>query len=172
MDWRIAHDAYVAVVDPVLAQPLPPVAMLGIDETRRGKPKWVQDPTTGKWRVAEDRWLTGIVDAHGTGGLLGQVQGRTAAQVTAWLQEQPDAWREGIRHVTIHLAASYLKAVTDALPNAVVVADRFHLAQRANQRLTDVRQHATRRVRGRRGRKKDPEWANRRRLLIGSFMRM
>lgn len=33
--------------------------------------------------------------------------------------------------------------------------------------LTDVRQHATRDVRGRRGRKKDPEWANRRRLLTG-----
>lgn len=30
-------------------------------------------------------------------------------------------------HVTIDLSASYLKAVTDALPIAVVVADRFHL---------------------------------------------
>ena len=179
VDWRIAHDAYAAVVDPVLAEPLPPVAVLGIDETRRGKPKWIQDPTTGRWQVAEDRWLTGIVDAHGTGGLLGHVQGRTAAQVTTWLQEQPAAWREGVSHVTIDLSASYLKAVTEALPNAVVVADRFHLVALANQMLTDVRQHATRGVRGRRGRKKDPEWANRRRLLTGfehlsqdSFIRM
>jgi transposase len=35
----------------------------------------------------------------------------------------------------------------------------------ANDMVTEVRQHATRQVRGRRGRKKDPEWAGRRRLL-------
>ena len=33
--------------------------------------------------------------------------------------------------------------------------------------LTQVRQRATRTVRGRRGRKREPEWANRRRLLTG-----
>ncbi len=45
--------------------------------------------------------------------------------------------------------------------------------------VTDVRQRATRDVRGRRGRKVDPQWANRRRLLTGhehlsgaSFTRM
>ena len=67
--------------------------------------------------------------------------------------------------MTIDLSASYLRAVTDALPHAVVVADRFHLVRLANDMLTQVRQHATREVRGRRGRKKDPEWAGRRRLL-------
>jgi hypothetical protein len=36
----------------------------------------------------------------------------------------------------------------------------------ANDMLTEVRQHATRDVRGRRGRKRDPEWAGRRKLLI------
>ncbi|WP_344089200.1 transposase, partial [Nostocoides veronense] len=69
--------------------------------------------------------------------------------------------------VTIDLSASYLRAVTDALPNAVVVADRFHLVRLANNMVTEVRQHATRDVRGRRGRKRDPEWAGRRKLLIG-----
>lgn len=167
VSWPVAHAAFVDHVSPTLTAPLPPVAVLGIDETRRGKVNWAQDPDTGRWRVVVDRWLTGIVDAHGTGGLLGHVQGRTAAQVSAWLAAQPHEWREGISHVTIDLSASYLKAVTDTLPNAVVVADRFHLVQLANQMLTDVRQHATRNVRGRRGTKKDPEWANRRRLLTG-----
>ncbi|GAA4408667.1 hypothetical protein GCM10023168_26390 [Fodinibacter luteus] len=37
----------------------------------------------------------------------------------------------------------------------------------ANDMPTQVRQHATRHVRGRRGRKRDPEWAGRRKLLIG-----
>ena len=106
------------------------MAVLGIDQTRRGKAKWARRPVTGKWRVVHDRWHTGIVDAVGTG-----------------------------------LSASYLRAVTDALPDAVVVADRFHLVRLANDMVTEVRQRATRDVRGRRGRKKDPEWAGRRRLL-------
>jgi transposase len=167
VSWPVAHRAYVAHVEHALTAPPPPVCVLGIDETRRGKIRWVQDPATGRWRVAHDRWHTAVVDAAGTGGLLAHIDGRTAAQVTEWLLAQPDPWRAGITHVTIDLSASYLRAVTDALPDAVVVADRFHLVQLANQMLTDVRQRATRNVRGRRGRKKDPEWAARRRLLTG-----
>jgi transposase len=121
--------------------------------------------STGRWRVAHDRWHTGIIDAAGTGGLLAHVDGRTAARVTEWLLTQPDWWRVELTHVTIDLSASYLRAVTDALPDAVVVADRFHLVQLANDTLTQVRQRATRAAHGRRGRKKDPEWAGRRRLL-------
>jgi hypothetical protein len=37
MDWRIAHDAFVAYADEVLPGGPPPVRVLGIDETRRGK---------------------------------------------------------------------------------------------------------------------------------------
>ena len=166
VSWPVAHAAFVAHVDPVLAQPLPPVQVLGIDETRRGKVQWGQDPDTGRWFVLADRWHTGIVDAAGTGGLLAHIDGRTAAKVAEWIAEQPDSWRAGITHVTIDLSASYLRAVTDALPHAVVVADRFHLVRLANEMLTEVRQHATRDVRGRRGRKRDPEWAGRRKLLI------
>lgn len=42
----------------------------------------------------------------------------------------------------------------------------FHLVALANQSITEVRQHATRAARGRRGRKRDPEWAAHRRLLL------
>ena len=166
MSWPVAHAAFVAHADPVLAQPLPPVKVLGIDETRRGKPKWGRDPDTGRWVVVADRWHTGIVDAAGTGGLLAHIDGRTSAKVAEWIVEQPDSWRAGVTHVTIDLSASYLRAVTDALPHAVVVADRFHLVRLANDMLTEVRQRATRDVRGRRGRKRDPEWAGRRKLLL------
>ena len=99
-----------------------------------------------------------IVDAQGTAGLLGHVEGRTAALVTQWITEQPQAWRDGVSHVTIDLSASYAKAVADALPGAVLVADRFHLVALANTALTDVRQRVTREALGRRGRKVDPQW--------------
>ena len=38
VSWPVAHAAFVAHVTPVLEQELPAVAVLGIDETRRGKP--------------------------------------------------------------------------------------------------------------------------------------
>ncbi len=179
MSWPIAHAAFIAHTSAALAAPLPAVCVLGIDEIRRGKPRWAQDPDTGKWAIVAERWLTGIVDATGTGGLLGHVEGRTSALVTGWITSQPQTWRDAISHVTIDLSASYAKAVTEALPGAVLVADRFHLVSLANHAVTEVRQRATRQVRGRRGRRTDPEWANRRRLLTGhehlstrSFTRM
>src|SRR5215213_9760272 len=93
--------AYVAHVQAALAAPLPAVAVLGIDETRRGKPKWEQDQATGRWRIAHDRWHTAIVDAHGTAGLLAHIDGRTAASVAEWLAAQPLSWRQQVRHVAI-----------------------------------------------------------------------
>ncbi|MBK8468413.1 MAG: ISL3 family transposase [Actinomycetales bacterium] len=167
VSWPVAHAAFVAHVAARLAAPLPPVQVLGIDETRRGKPVWAKDQVTGRWRIVQDRWHTGIVDAAGTAGLLAHVDGRTAATVADWLGAQPDAWRAGIGYVCMDLSASYLKAVTTALPDAVVVADRFHLVRLGNDMLTELRQRVTREDRGRRGRKKDPEWASRRRLLTG-----
>ena len=125
--WPIVHAAFVEHVRVPLAAPLPPVKVLGIDETRRGKPVWAQDPDTKRWVLVADRWHTGFVDAAGTGGLLAQVEGRTSAAAIKWLNEQPATWRAGITHVTIDLSASYAKAVREALPDAVLVADRFHV---------------------------------------------
>lgn len=48
-------------------------------------------------------------------------------------------------------------AIRASLPKAVVVADRFRVAQLANQALKDVRRRATVQERGRRGRKGDRE---------------
>ena len=167
VDWSIVHDAFVAHVKAPLTAPLPPVKVLGIDETRRGKTVFAQDPDTKRWVLVADRWHTGFVDAAGTGGLLAQVEGRTSAATIAWLNAQPATWRASITHVTTDLSASYAKAVRDALPDAVLVADRFHLVQLANKMVTDVRQRVIRETEGRRGRKSDPAWAARRRLLTG-----
>jgi transposase len=57
--------------------------------------------------------------------------------------------------------------VRDALPDAVLVVDHFHLVRLANAALTAVRQRVTWDNRDRRGRKIDAEWTNRRRLLTG-----
>ena len=39
LSWRVAHQAFAGVADPLLEQPPGPVAHLGIDEHRRGRPR-------------------------------------------------------------------------------------------------------------------------------------
>ncbi len=104
--------------------------------------------------------------ADGVSWPVAHIDGRTTSCVAGWIAAQPDSWKKEVTHVAIDLSASYAKAVRDALPDAVLVADKFHLVALGNQMLTEVRQHATRAARGRRGRKEDPEWAARRRLLL------
>ena len=164
VSWPTAHAAFVAHAEAVLGDPAP-VAVLGIDETRRGKPRWTRDQVSGRW-VRTDPWDTGFVDLTGDQGLLGQIEGRTGAAVRQWLGEQSEAFRAGITHVVIDPSAAYAAAVTtELLPNAVLVVDHFHLVKLANDALTAVRRRVTFDAHGRRGRKQDPEWANRRRLL-------
>jgi hypothetical protein len=47
MDWRIAHNAFVASADEALPDGPPPVRALGIDETRRGKGRYEVELSTG-----------------------------------------------------------------------------------------------------------------------------
>ncbi|MGZ4553742.1 MAG: ISL3 family transposase [Mycobacteriaceae bacterium] len=75
--------------------------------------------------------------------------------------------RAGITHVTIDLSACNANAVREALPDAALVVDRYHLVALANGMLTQLRQRVIRETEGRRGRTTDPAWAARRRLLTG-----
>ena len=69
--------------------------------------------------------------------------------------------------MAIDPAAVYASAIrtADLMPNATIVVDHFHLVKLANDALTKVRRRVTWDLRDRRGRRIDPEWANRRRLL-------
>ena len=164
MDWRVAHDAFVAHAAQVLPEQPPPVTVLGVDETRRGKAHYETDPTTGA-KTWVDRFDTGLVDLSGNGGLFAQVNGRTSKVLIEWLQAQDPDWLATITHISMDTSATYARAARLALPNAVVVVDRFHLVALANKAVTDYRRELAWALRGRRGRKCDPEWAQRNRLL-------
>lgn len=165
VSWPTAHRAFVAHAEELLGEPQP-TRVLGIDETRRGKPRWERCTASRRW-VRVDPWDTGFVDLAGAQGLLGQREGRTGATVVGWLSERSAAFREGVEYVAIDPAAAYASAVRTPglLPNATLVVDHFHLVKLANDTLTKVRRRITWELRERRGRKIDPEWANRRRLL-------
>lgn len=162
--WNTCHEAVVATADPILDTEPEPVVVLGIDETRRGKAKWESCPDTGV-RTWVDRWDTGLVDIAGDQGLLAQVNGRTVSAVTGWFEGRDPTWKASITHVAIDMSAVYAKAVREALPHAKLIVDRFHLVKKANEMVDTVRRRVTQAERGRRGRKSDIEWINRRRLL-------
>ena len=163
VSWPVAQAAFTAQAAALPAQPAP-VEVLGIDETRRGKPKYEVNPLTGKSEETVGRWHTGFVDVTGGQGLLGQVEGRTAEDAAAWLTDQPESWRKRIRFVAIDMSASYRAAVRKAPPAATIVVDHFHVVQLANKALCEVPRRLTFQHRGRRGRKTDPEWISRNRL--------
>ena len=164
VSWPTAHAAFIEHASKVLSTPKP-VRVLGIDETRRGKPRWTRDVDGRRW-VRVDPWDTGFVDLSSDQGLLGQVEGRTSKAVTDWLTTQGKQFRTEITHVVIDPSAAYAAAVTtELLANATLVVDHFHLIKLANDAVTGVRRRVTFDAHGRRGRKQDPEWANRRRLL-------
>jgi hypothetical protein len=56
ISWPAAHDAFAAAAGPVLDQAPAPVAHLGIDEHRRGRPRWRIDEQTGEYLLLADRW--------------------------------------------------------------------------------------------------------------------
>jgi transposase len=165
VSWPTAHRAFVAHAEALLTEPAP-TPVLGIDETRRGKPRWEYCAEAQRW-VRVDPWDTGFVDLAGSQGLLGQREGRTSAAVIDWLSERSPAFRDAVEFVAIDPAAVYASAIRTPglLPNATIVVDHFHLIKLANDTVTKVRRRITWDLRDRRGRTLDPEWANRRRLL-------
>jgi hypothetical protein len=85
---RITTGAKSEMTSAVLDTEAEPVAVLGIDETRRGKANYETCPDTGK-RVWGHRFDTGLVDITGAGGLLVRVKGRSAAPVIVLGGESP-----------------------------------------------------------------------------------
>jgi hypothetical protein len=135
LGWATVRKAVDEVTDVVVSEP-EPTPVLGIDETRRGKPRWHRDPLVRWHRV--DRWGTGFIDLNGDQGLLGQAEGRTTATVIGWLEARSQAFRDAIRCVVIDPAAAYRAAITlELLAHAQLVVDHFHLVKLGNAERAD-----------------------------------
>jgi len=85
--------------------------------------------------------------------------------VVDWLHERTPAFREAVQFVAIDPRYAAAIRTPGLLPNATIVVDHFHIVKLANDTVTKVRRRVTWDTHGRRGRKIDPAWANRRRLL-------
>jgi transposase len=158
LSWPAVHGAFAARADPLLEQAPAPVAHLGIDEHRRGRPRWRRDEETGEHVQLADRWHACFYDLSGKQGTLGQVEGRTAGDAAHWLAGAAPAWRDAVRVVAIGMCAIYASAVRRMLPGAVIAAGLFHVVQLAVKTVGDVRRRAVRGKHGRRGKSGDPEY--------------
>jgi transposase len=165
LSWPVVHASFLEQATAMLPDEPQPVVALGIDETRRGTPRFAADPETGTLEQVVDRWHTGFVDLSGDQGLVGQVEGRSAGDAGSWLAARTQRWRDSVAVVAIDMCSAYRAAVRKYLPNTTLVVDHFHVVQLANQTVAAVRRRATATLRGRRVRKDDPEYGLRRRLL-------
>jgi len=153
--WHAVMDAVTAYGQALIDDParFTDVAALGLDETLRCR--------IGEWR--RQQWTTQIVDV-GAGQLLDVVEGRTATGPITWLQRQSSEWRAGVRWATLDLSGPYRKAFNTMLPDAVQVADPFHLVKLANHKLDECRRRVQNETLGHRGRKDSPLYRARRLL--------
>jgi transposase len=158
LSWPVVHDAFAARADRVLGPAPAPVAHLGIDEHRRGRPRWRADDATGEYVQLADRWHTCFYDLSGDQGMLGQVEGRTADDAAYWLAGATQDWRDAVKVVAIDMCTIYQSAVRRMLPGAKIAVDLFHVVQLAVKTVADVRRRAIRELYGRRGKAGDPEY--------------
>jgi transposase len=168
ISWPTAQRALEAYAAQDLPEEPPRTEAVGIDETRRGKPVWRENPETGKWELVADAWHVGFVDAVGGQGLFGQVEGRNAASVACWLDSQSEQWKQAVKYVAIDLCPTFRAAVRTALPHATVVVDCFHVVQLAQRHLADLRRRLTWRQHGRRARKGDAIYTVRKLLRMNA----
>lgn len=82
-----------------------------------------------------------LVDVE-RGRVIDLLPDRTAATLTAWLKGHP-----GIQVVSRDRASAYSQAVTEAVPNAIQVADRFHLLVNLREAVERTLQQRTAAIR-------------------------
>ena len=133
------------------------VSALGLDETLFCR--------VGRFRTQS--WSTQIVDVR-RGQLLDVVQGRDSSEPCRWLAAQPAEWRSGIGWATLDLSSAYRSVFDTMLPDAVQVADPFHVVQLANRALDECRRRVQNETMGHRGRRDDPLYRARRRLVMAA----
>ena len=148
-------------------------ALLEADTDRVGRVEAVGVDETLFWRRGKYRtkqWCTSVVDV-GNRQLIDIVPGKTANSAEAWFRSQPAEWLDGIRWAVLDMSGPYRTAYDRVLPNALQVADPFHVTRLANQRLDEVRRRVQNETLGHRGRKGDPLYGARR-LLTAAHERI
>jgi len=146
-DWHTVNDTAIAYGTALVDDDpdrIGSVTALGLDETLfvRVGPRHRQC------------FSTSVVDVR-AGKLLDIVPGRSAVEPCRWLETRGREWLANIEYATLDLSGPYRLVFDTMLPNAVQVADPFHLIKLANQKLDECRRRVQNDTCGHRGRKDD-----------------
>lgn len=99
------------------------LVMLGVDEVSY---------------AAEHRFLTCVAN-HQTGGVVWAAPGRNAQTLQGFFDELTAEQKASIQAVSIDMSAGYEKAITEALPDAKIAFDPFHVIQLGGKAADQVR---------------------------------
>ena len=122
--WRSVGKILARVVaDKLDRGRLDGLVMIGCDEVSYG---------------ADRRFLTCVAD-HATGGVVWAAPGRNAATLQGFFDQLTDKQRSSIKAVSIDMSAGYEKAITQAVPDAQVCFDPFHVVQLGGKAADQVR---------------------------------
>ena len=125
---RIGWRSVGKILAPVVADKLDRgrldgLVMIGCDEVSYG---------------ADRRFLTCVAD-HATGGVVWAAPGRNAATLQGFFEGLTDEQKASIKAVSIDMSAGYEKAITEAVPDAQVAFDPFHVIQLGGRAADQVR---------------------------------
>jgi transposase len=133
------------------------VEMLGVDETSFLK----ATPT------AATRWVSAAVDV-GRHRVIDLFEGRNAADLDAWLEARPEAWKQAITVTVADLHEPFRAAFGRHLAHATQVADPFHVTGVGTRAVDAVRRRVQNETLGHRGRKADPLYRARKLLTLAA----
>ncbi len=92
---------------------------------------------------------------------------RNYQDVARWIMGKGLTWRNNITYGALDLSTTYNAVYKVTLPNALRVADPFHVVALANRALDQVRRRVQNETTSHRGRRDDPLYRARRILLAG-----
>jgi transposase len=87
---------------------------------------------------ADHKFLTCVAD-HESGGIVWATEGRNAASLKAFFDGLTPEQKASIQAVSIDMSAAYEKAIAEAIPDAQVAFDPFHVVQLGGKATDQVR---------------------------------
>lgn len=102
---------------------------------------------------------------HPPARLLDIIEGRSSNVLRLWLNERDQQFRDTVHVIAVDGFTGYACAANDVIPKAKKVMDPFHVVRLAGDKLTTRRRRLQQETLGRRGKKDDPLYKNRKTLL-------
>lgn len=92
-------------------------------------------------------YITVVVD-HNRGAVVWAGEGKSAETLNEFFKELGPVRSKRLEAVTIDMSGAYIKAVSEASPQARIIFDRFHVQRLAHDALDQVRRAEVREVKG------------------------